>query len=90
MPISPQEARNRFMETIESEKRRVYDEIDQAIIDHCGNRFTYSAKLIPDKLREFVVQDYRKAGWDVTYTGDSRDGHFYEFKPLSTTNYWDK
>lgn len=39
---------------------------------------------VPTRLRGIIKDRYRKAGWDLKYEDDQRDGSWIELKPSAT------
>ncbi len=77
MPITPQQAYNKRIESTDEEYKRHVKEIDEMLVE--GDR-TYACSLFSNgTVRQRIVDDYREAGWDVEQVGDFRDGDFLRF-----------
>jgi hypothetical protein len=90
MPISPQEARKRSTTAV-AHLVATYEEVFDAALasSYAGSPITISGGKLPSlpmHLRELtkktLIEDYRRAGWKVTYHSEQRDGVWWEISEL--------
>lgn len=82
MAITPREAIGSKLEieqqAIESFEKRIDDALRKSYDGRGGVSIDPSG--VSGFVREEVVKRFEKAGWDVKYTSDQRDGDFLTFK----------
>ena len=91
MAVSPKEVLTKLCEKDNEAVKRAEKDIDKALReDFDGTRMIYSADLLGNmskRARDEIIQKYRTAGWQVTYSSDQRDGDYLTFIANSGSEY---
>ena len=77
MAITPNDVRRKAIDT--STMKRLEQRIDSALIEAGKTRMyaTFDTSIFPSTLaRDKIIDTYRRAGWDVQYISDQRDGNY--------------
>lgn len=85
MAVTPQQTR----ELTREEKNLVKTlekRIDEGLMQR---RYTFDVP-VSAKVREKIIDIYEKAGWQVKYESDQREGDYLQFSELNNQSYWDK
>jgi len=86
MTITPQEAREQYMEANADLLKNLEAKIDRALAENPDKEYGVCIS-VPDELihgypiYEKLEERYREAGWNMKYESDQRDGDFLRFTP---------
>ena len=89
MAITPQEAARKAKPSKEMLKN-LEEKIDKILVEaqERGTSATVDASIFGNTATRTAVMDsYRKAGWNVKYSSDQRDGDYLSFSPKPARNH---
>jgi hypothetical protein len=90
MAYTPQELAKRITDTDRAKIRELERKIDSALVQdfgrQAGGRVIVSTDYLDLRIRSEIEGMYSRAGWNIKYSSDQRDGDWFELTPKSQSS----